>query len=118
MSVDKGLKYGELEPLSRQEAETALKVADDAETVMLLLRLANTEGDWEWNQNLCLSYANSPSSEIRRAAVQGLGDVARLHGQLDVPKVKAALMALWEHQELRGTIEDALGDIQVFVPGG
>ncbi|ULH15243.1 hypothetical protein MF271_15040 [Deinococcus sp. KNUC1210] len=116
MSVGKQWKYEELEPLSRQAAEEALHLADEAGTVRLLLRLANTEGDWEWTQNLCLSYTASPLPEIRRAAVQALGDLARVQRQLDVPKVKAALQSLWKHPELRGTIEDALGDIAVFLP--
>ncbi|WP_425147814.1 hypothetical protein [Deinococcus sp.] len=110
------MTYQELKAISRAEAQEALSYADESETVVLILRLANTAGEWEWKQDFLLASSHSPSAEIRRACVQGLGDLARIHRQLDVVQVKATFEGLWRHPELRGTIEDALSDIEIFVP--
>ncbi len=100
--------------MSRNEAERVFSNASDYEIIEVVQRLANTQGDWEWKQDICLFYLGSTSVDIQRVSVRSLGDIARINRQIDVERVRTVLKEAGRYQELQGYVEDALNDIKIF----
>jgi hypothetical protein len=108
--------YSKTPPLPRAEAERVLAAGDPDAVCDALVRLAFHEPDWRWVQDLCLARLDGASVWVRRAAAICLGHLARIHGILDRAKVEAALRdAAKRHEDTRGAVDDALGDIRHFL---
>jgi hypothetical protein len=95
--------------------EEALLSSDPAMVCDAILRLAHHEPDWRWVQNICLQLVQTSDPNIRGCAVISLGNIARIHGLLDLEQVIPVLQSLCEDPEVGGKAEDALDDIQVFI---
>ena len=80
-----------------------------------LVRVALNDPDWQWVQGKCLTFLDSPVSDVRRLAVTCLGHLARIHGELDREKVVRLLNKLRHDDQIGGSVEDALEDIEKFV---
>jgi hypothetical protein len=109
------MRYLEVHPISRKAAEEAL-ASDDVETVCNgLLSTVFYDDDWQWAQDQCLILLDHESPDVKLLAATCLGHVARIHKTLDKEKVVRALQHRMDDPELRGTIQDALDDIKMFV---
>ncbi len=112
------MKYHDPQPISRTEAEAALK-SGDADTICdTLVRLAYHDPDWQWVQNRCLNFIKHPNADVRGLAATCLGHLARIHGELDLAIVKPTLLALKNDPEVSGYAESALDDIQMYLENG
>jgi len=80
-----------------------------------MLRLAFHDPDWRWVQDLCLRWTTDPDWQVRNGVVLALGHVARIHRRLDRDRVVPVLRTLSEDPRLKGTVDDALEDIDMFV---
>ena len=109
------MKYQEVLPISRQEAEKAFESNDSSQISDALLRVTYYDSDWSWIQSKCLEFIKYQDKNIRGLAVTCLGHLARIHGTLDVDKVVPILESLSDDPEISGKIDDALDDIQMFV---
>lgn len=109
------MRYAEVSPMSRQEAEAAFATGSDDRIVEALLSVAYHDDDWHWVQSQCLCFARHPSVAIRRVAVTCLGHLARLHGALALETVLPLLDELAKEPTLSGQVEDALDDIGLFI---
>jgi len=67
-------------------------------------------------QQKCLAFLGHSDAGIRATAVTCLGHLARIHHRLDLPAVVPALNALRGDADVSGRIDDALGDIRMFMP--
>jgi len=114
--VATGNRYEEVPPSSRAALATALLEGDFESAAERLLGVVLHDGDWRWCQDRCLALVDHESEAVRRIAVLGLGHLARLHRQLDVPHVVPRLRELLNDPVLGGAAEDALDDIAVFLP--
>jgi hypothetical protein len=110
------MKYETIRPMSRAAVEAALTTDDPKEVARALLSAALHLPEREWVEGRCLMLLDSPDILIRKAAVLSLGHLARIHRELDKPTVMAALERVREDPELSGILEDALDDINRFVP--
>jgi len=108
------MKYETTLPIPKEQAETAFQSKVPEEIVHALLGVTHHEADWEWVQDHCLSFLNSPLSDVRNTAIICLGHLARIHRKLDRPKVLAALANMRTNPECSGFVEDALDDIEMF----
>ena len=109
------MKYEELGPIDRDEAERTL-AGQDAEAVSLaLLRLALHDPDWRWVQEQCLRFVGHPDVWVRRNAATSLGHLARLHRQLDSSRVIPVLEKLKKDPEVASEAETALDDLTIFL---
>ena len=103
-------------PIPRDQLEKAL-VSSDAPTVAdALIRMAFWETDWRWAEQKSLSGLRDARKEVRTAALQSIGHLARLHRSLNLETVIPAVTALLDDPDCRGTAADALQDIATFMP--
>ena len=109
------MKYTEVLPISREEADNALNSRNPEIVCDGLLRLTYHDSDWQWVQNLCLHFIKSENIQIRSLAVTCLGHLARIHHTLDIEQVIPILKNLLHDKEIAGRVEDALDDIEMFV---
>ena len=75
---------------------------------------ASHVADWEWVQDRCLDFLDSPLPDVRNTAITCLGHLARIHKQLNRPKVLAALTSKLSDPQCAGRAEDAMEDIAMF----
>jgi hypothetical protein len=109
------MKYEQPAPMSRADAERALQSPDPDELGAALLASALHDPDWRWVQEQCLHSLQHPSEQVRALALTCLGHVARIHGHLDMERVRPVLDALRAQPALAGRVEDVLDDIDMFV---
>lgn len=112
------MEYEEIAPSTRGQLAAALLAGDSDKIVPALLGVLLNDPDWEWLQDKCLELLGMKDVRVQRAALLGLGHVARLHRRLDVERVRTALRAIASRPELAGDVEDALEDIELFVGSG
>ena len=108
------MKYESVLPIAKEQAEKAFHGRDAEEIVHALLSVTHHDADWEWVQDHCLGFLDSPLSNVRTTAIICLGHLARIHKELDRPKVLAALNPLRADPECRAHVEDAIEDIEMF----
>lgn len=100
--------------VSKTEAARLLVSADPDAVVSALLGAALEEPDRAWVEAQCHRALQHDDLRVRRAAIQAVGHVARVHRALD-PKLVAALRALSKDRALGGAVSDALDDLDVFL---
>jgi hypothetical protein len=76
--------------------------------------MALHETELSWAETQCVSALKDDRLEVRKAAIQGLGHLARIHGKLTIPGITDELGHLRNDPELGGIVEDTLDDILVF----
>jgi hypothetical protein len=113
--VTQSLRYHEVLPITRQEAEAAFAAGRPEALTDALLSIAYYEPDWRWVQERCLQYARHQDLWVRRTAITCFGHLARIHRDLDEGFVLPLLEELRRDSELAGWVEDALDDINHFL---
>jgi hypothetical protein len=88
------------------------------EIVRALLGVTYHDPDWEWVQDRCLDFLDSPMPDVRNTAITCLGHLARIHKKLDRPKVLAALAGKLSDPQCSGRAEDAMEDIEMYAKNG
>jgi hypothetical protein len=101
---------------SKQMAEKAFGSQKPEAICRALVAVAFCEPDWKWVQDKCLCFLQNKDPAISGLAATCLGHVARIHQKLEREKVVAALCSRCEDTDIAGRIEDALNDINMFVP--
>ena len=123
---DEVMRYEEAPALSRPELQRQFESGSPEEVAQALVSAAFHEADWGWVQDWCIRLADHTDSNVRRVAIVSLGHIARVHRALDLGRVLPILalkakeedLALKAKEEdLEGTVEDALSDIHMFIPG-
>jgi hypothetical protein len=111
------LTYQEPQPISRDEACSALATNKPEVICSMLVSLALHDSDWRWVQDKCLEFARHPDARVRQVAATCIGHVARIHRTLDLDAVTPVLHQLLSDTEgyVKGCAEDAMDDIQVFM---
>lgn len=109
------MRYQDVPPLSRDEAEAIFAGDDHAAIIDALLSITFHDPDWRWVQGHCLRLARHPSSSVRSLAGLCFGHLARIHRELDLDIVLPVLHELTRHPDTRGQAEDALDDIDTFL---
>lgn len=110
-------QYERPEVLSKEEIVGILNsYSTPEEKVNAIVGAVNSIQDQEWLQELCLHLSNHKEQMVAGAAINGLGDIARIFGELDVKLVSEKLNAIRsERKDLIGKIDDALDDIRMFI---
>lgn len=111
------MKYREPRPRPQEELERALR-SDDVEAVChALVEAAYHHPDGPWVQAECTRLSRHPDPGPRRLSALCLGHLARIHGALDAEMAEELLtrLARGPEADVRGTVEDARGDVGVFL---
>ncbi|MNE11605.1 hypothetical protein D3C87_228170 [compost metagenome] len=82
--------------------------------IEIIVGMVNSIEDWKWIQDILLSLVDHKEFWIAKNAISGLGDIARIHGRLDVSLVRNRLSEV-KSPEMEGFINDTLDDIKIFV---
>ncbi|MGE6666673.1 hypothetical protein [Paenibacillus xylanexedens] len=86
------------------------------ELILISLSVGMYHPNWRIAQNLCLKLAQHTHHHVRANAVLGLAHVARTKGELDKRIVKPVILKeLKNNEEYRGTMIDAISDINQFL---
>ena len=109
------MRYQEVVPISRPDAEAAFASDDVERTCDALVRLAFHDDDRHFVQEHCLRLATDPRWELREIALTCLGHVARIHGAIDRERVVPVVMALVDDPKVGGTAETVLEDFEIFL---
>jgi HEAT repeat protein len=107
--------YEPIPRLPRELAEEQLSSDQPELRSEAILSLALYDRDWKDVQERCLTLIQDDNKDVASTAVLALGHLARLHKQLDVPRVVAALQTAAADPILAGRVADALDDIEIFV---
>ncbi|NIF17191.1 hypothetical protein [Pantoea sp. Cy-639] len=71
--------------------------------------------DADWVLDKCKELIdNDVEVDVRNLAVICIGHTARLHGEINVAKVKPILTMVSKDPELAGNVQDAIDDIEIF----
>ncbi|OWA33013.1 hypothetical protein B9G55_23970 [Saccharibacillus sp. O16] len=109
-------RYEEIREYNDQEIKEILERQVIEELILLPLSVGLYLHNWRVAQNLCLKLAQHDHAHVRANAILGLAHIARTEGELDKRLVKPiVLKELKDNQEHRGTIIDAISDINLFL---
>ncbi len=110
-------RYEEIEPIDRERALAALQGGDTRKRCHALLALSMHDPDWRFVQELALGILQAGDEpEVVATAVQALGNLARIHGQLDLERVLPVLQTLdTSHPYVAGDLNDAYDDFEIYL---
>lgn len=109
------MRYVEVEPITRPEAEVAFASGVSHAICHALVRLVYHDPDWKWLQEKCIEMSENSDSEVAGVAVTCFGHLARIHRTLDLERVLPILKTLQVNPEIAGRVEDALDDIEMYL---
>lgn len=108
--------YKEISPISKKKANISFLSNDKEAIANALVSVSLHESDWRWAQNKCLFFLSNSDDDIRGLAATCLGHIARVHKRLDKVKVINELKKRLIDEKIKGNVEDALQDIEIFLP--
>jgi hypothetical protein len=109
------LRYEEIHPKTRAELVRAFESGNDKLICDALYSAAQHEPDWRWAQNQILGFLEHPSTSVKCAALQSLGEIAVFRQVIDHELVIPRVHALLNDPVLGTTAETTLDDIRNFV---
>lgn len=109
------MKYHEVVPISRVEAEAAFAGGISSAICDALIRVTYHDPDWQWVQEWCIALARHPDSAVRGLAANCFGHLARIHHKLELEKVMPVLNELFKDPEVSGRVQDAFDDIEIYL---
>jgi hypothetical protein len=112
------VRYIALDPISRKDAEEAFLSGSSEAVCYALARLVHHDPEWRWLQDKCIEMTNHPDINVVGLAITSFGDIARIHGNLDLDTVLPLLDKLHGDAELAGKVEDAWDDIATYLHSG
>lgn len=108
-------KYQEIREYTDQEIKEIQERQVIDELILLPLSVGMYHHNWRIAQNLCLELAQHEIAHVRANAVFGLAHIARTKGDFEKRVVKPIVLKELRHnEEYRGTIIDAISDINLF----
>jgi hypothetical protein len=109
--------YKEISPIDKSEAIRAFSSKEKEKIVYALVSISLYELDWKWAQDWCLFYlSNAEDYDISGLAATCLGHIARVNRNLEKGKVISELRKKLNDENIKGMVEDALDDIEMFLP--
>ena len=110
------LNFENPKPISHQEFEEAMRCDEPSVAAQALIRMALCERDLSWAELKSLCALNDHRKEVRLAGLVAIGHLARIHHCLNLQAILPAVKKLMGDPLYRGTAEDVLDDIAIFVP--
>lgn len=108
-------QLNEVQPIDRNLAEAAFSSNNSERICDALIRVTYHDDDYKWVQNKCITFLQSDDLDVKRLAVICLGHLARIHSKLDKKLVIPLLEKLRKDKDVKGVVEDALDDIDMFL---
>ncbi len=80
-----------------------------------LVDSVNSLDDWQWLLNQYVSLLEHSEFVVRRTTLICIGHLARLNPEADKIRFRKVLTPLLDDSELRGTVENAIDDVEMFL---
>ena len=110
------MRYEQIEPIARSEAEAALERGTVDELPTVVLAVALYEAELPWAQHFCTSLASHPDPNVRGDATLGLGHLARRFGALEPSAIPIVQSSLRDPDAfVRGQARAAADDLNQFL---
>jgi hypothetical protein len=95
-----------------------MDTAEKSAVVEGILSATMYEHDPTWALEICLKYCNAGDVDIRGIAIEGLGHIARVHGDIDLERVIPVLDVALKDTDpwVVDKAEFSLDDLTRFVP--
>ena len=113
--VNINLKYQEIKENSLEYLYKALEKDDLKKISTAMVGFVLREKNWKKAEDIILRCLDDKRSSVREAAVGCIGDIARIHGKINIDKVSEKFKNMQKNEIIQGRIEDALDDIFIFV---
>jgi hypothetical protein len=107
------MKYENYSISSKLEVEKLLTVNNE-DIIKAIIASVNGINEWEWLQDLCLQYVKHNDFWVAKTAINGIGDVVRIHGKLDISKVKNSFSQISD-ERLKPIINSVMDDINIYL---
>lgn len=98
---------------SKSEVEKLLS-GNNEDIKKAIIGAINGIKEWEWLQDLCLKYIFHNDFWVAKTAIDGIGDIARIHRKLDIAKVKYDFNQISDVR-LKPIINSIMDDIKIFL---
>ncbi len=98
---------------SKSEVEKLLS-GNNEDIKKAIIGAINGIKEWEWLQDLCLKYIFHNDFWVAKTAIDGIGDIARIHRKLDINKVKYDFNQISDVR-LKPIVNSIMDDIKVFL---
>lgn len=108
------MKYQNINLTDKTEVEQLLISPSEEIRSNAIVGMVNGIADVTWVQDKLLELVHDENFWVAKNAITGLGDLARIHGTLDLLKVKSALEKI-NRKDLKGVIESTLADFEIFL---
>jgi hypothetical protein len=112
------MQYSSVPEISREEYEQMIQSGNSELVASALLSIAYWDKDWQWVEQELLKFVNSPNQQVRYTSILGFGYTARVNSNLNTDLVEPLLRKVAADDPdamIRGTAEDALEDIEMFI---
>jgi hypothetical protein len=109
------MHYDNTNPISQDEARRARDEGSDDELCDALISVVLNANNREWVEEFCVSCACHPSANVRGLVATCIGHIARIHRQLDIPRITLILRMLSQDPGITGRVQDAIDDIWTFM---
>ena len=106
------LKYEQIDPVSREEAEANFVSGDIELIARTLIAIGLHDEDWKWVEQQGLCFLLHEHEVVVSAAILSLAYTARVNGIIDKERVTSALQKLAHDSRYAGRVQDALDDIE------
>lgn len=98
----------------KQKVISLLESSDEDVRSSAIVGMVNGISDLSWVQEKLLHLVNDPSFWVAKNAITGLADLARIHRDIDVKRVKEIFKHL-DREDLQGVIKSTLDDFEIFL---
>jgi hypothetical protein len=98
---------------SKSEVEKLLS-GNNEDIKKAIIGAINGIKEWEWLQDLCLKYIFHNDFWVAKTAIDGIGDIARIHRKLDITKVEYDFNQISDVR-LKPIINSIMDDIKIFL---
>lgn len=111
------MKYEEIEPITRAQAERLLRSQDRDALCTTLVRAATTVQDRSWVETQCLRFASHQDSFVRGVSATCLGHIARIHRVIDEKQVMPVIRQLLHDvdPQTRAIAEDTVEEFSIYL---
>jgi hypothetical protein len=109
------VRYQEVEPIAREEADAAFVSGDPRVICDALIRVVYHESEWRVAQEACLRFSTHSNEEVRGLAATCFGHLARIHRVLDLQLVIPVLRKMLDDPIVSGRAQDALDDVKMYL---
>lgn len=108
------LKFEEIGPISREDAEARLNSMNPDVLASTLISIGLHDDDWKWGQQLAVKFFSHQNESVVSAAILSLAHSVRVNKAVDKTLAIPALHKLAVDSRFIGKVQDALDDISAF----